>query len=446
MDAIIDKYNPRMFSPNEKELIQSMSERALLSVFRVLRCNELGRYYPFFEERDGELRYLNNECREPMSGEFAMWYFMHAEGRAARHDDILNGENIPTDSLELLREISDKLEHTPIMAEVPEKLAFELWLKCGTWSGVLAAAGLSLLEYDTIDQIRHRFGIDNVSVELVRGKYRQRMMETENGVEAIEKVCSYVRETGKRPVKAEFLSDVRPVFFKIFGGLNQGMEQLGLLPRNTPPAVNKKLINPLQKKLNVERTRKKSSSRISKREFLKIKYDRQDKAFFYKHILIARNQTKGRQYELINPYNIAFSIEARELYEERLFKHYDKQWKKPPQLASFDYCRNHVLDYYNMFVFPIGYDIENAGIEELETSNAMALGALGDFFKRIRPYVSSYFSDYLLLTSAFDEHLNVHSIGECGLDAEALAGYTNLRYVNNASRVTYLGVLLFNEL
>jgi len=88
----------------------------------------------------------------------------------------------------------------------------------------------------------------------------------------------------------------------------------------------------------------------------------------------------------------------------------------------------------------------DAGVEEREASNAMALGALGDFIKRIRPYASSYFSNFLVLTSAFDEQLDIHSIGECGIDTEALAAYTNLRYVNNASRATYLGVLLFNEL
>jgi Methylase involved in ubiquinone/menaquinone biosynthesis len=86
-----DPYNKKAFTPEERQIIELLDERALLAVLRLLRFYELGDYYPLFVERDNEYEILNSRAKNELTVELLLWYFKQAESRGALCDGISSG-------------------------------------------------------------------------------------------------------------------------------------------------------------------------------------------------------------------------------------------------------------------------------------------------------------------------------------------------------------------
>jgi len=228
MQNATDPYNRKAFTPEERQIIGLLDERAHLAVFRLLRFYELVDYYPLFVERDNEYDILRSCVRDETTAELLLWYFRQAESRAALCDGILSGGEPPTVLFDELRTIAEKHGRTPLMAELPEQLAFDIWRQCGTWTGALQLAGMTALDNDARGMAREKYRYANASPKLIRGKYHDLMVTTLLGFEAVEAVCAYAHEKTRKSLRNSIPYSLYRAFESIFGDEYLGMMYLGI--------------------------------------------------------------------------------------------------------------------------------------------------------------------------------------------------------------------------
>jgi len=447
MDAIVDDYNKHTFTRNEKEIIQALSDRAMLSIFRILRCRELSGYYPFFAEHDAELQTLQNECERKTSENLVLWYIEQAEKRAAQHDDILAGENLPAEDIARLLEIAVKLKHTPLIAVVPETLAYGLWKRVGTWNGVLAVANLQ--RHNKIQRIKaqNKFAIKNMSLEVLSEYDKQRVLETADGVIKFEKVCRYVKGRKRTPAKSEFTGDIVYTFSKIFGSFETGMVKLGVVEYHDPVQIDKQAMSynmtPGQVK-DFYRQERIKQIKIADAQKDKLKKEK-DRGYFNVHLRRALRQIGATQTRKLDARNIDRSPEIREKYEEAFHKRRAENETEQRVLINYENCIKRLTDCNSMLIFSLQYSVKTGDLDERDKIRTKAQKSLSDFVMEIHPYSKEYLKGYLIMSNADGEHLGFHSTEEFGIDAMQLAELAGLRHINNVNVATYIGALIYMD-
>ena len=163
------------------------------------------------------------------------------------------------------------------------------------------------------------------------------------------------------------------------------------------------------------------------------------------------------QADFINPEELVFYPEIREICKGNVCRNYGASWACPPAVGTIEECKSRVLQYQHFLLFSIKYEIENSfdleGMQHAMISFKESVDGFDEKLKELLP-------DYLLLSNEgcgrcrkctypdspcrFPERL-YHSIEGYGFNVYELSKVANIKYNNGANTVTFFGGLLFGR-
>lgn len=161
------------------------------------------------------------------------------------------------------------------------------------------------------------------------------------------------------------------------------------------------------------------------------------------------------QADFINPAELIFYPEIREICKGNVCRSYGTSWACPPAVGTLEECKSRVLQYQYFLLFSIKYEIENSfDLEGMQRAMKSFKDSVDGFDKRLK----NTLSDYLLLSNEgcgrcgtctypdspcrFPEYLH-HSIEGYGFNVYELSKAAGIKYNNGANTVTFFGGLLF---
>ena len=163
------------------------------------------------------------------------------------------------------------------------------------------------------------------------------------------------------------------------------------------------------------------------------------------------------QYGVVNPSQIAFRQDIRELCRANVCRQYGKTWACPPGVGTVEECRDRCLQYDTLLVFTGKYLLEDSFDYEGMQQGHKAFKALA---RQLEAAVKPRLADYLLLSNEgcdlcesctyptascrFPHRLH-HSIEGYGILVSDLANQAQVAYHNGENTVTYFGALLFQD-
>lgn len=176
----------------------------------------------------------------------------------------------------------------------------------------------------------------------------------------------------------------------------------------------------------------------------------------FDELLKAVKGTRVFEVGLINPTEIEYRQEIRDICLKNTCRQYGKTWACPPAVGTLEECRKRCCQYENMLVFTNKYNLENS----FDYDGMM--NGLRDFkavARELETAVKPYLNNYIVLSNEscdtcanctypdfpcrFPEQLH-HSIEGYGILVNDLAQKAKIRYNNGENTVTYFGAILFN--
>jgi predicted metal-binding protein len=164
------------------------------------------------------------------------------------------------------------------------------------------------------------------------------------------------------------------------------------------------------------------------------------------------------QYGIVNPSEINYRQEIREICKGNSCQQYGKTWACPPAVGTLIECKNRCLQYDTMIVFTGKFVIaDNFDFEGMVYSMKEFKKISHDLDRVIKPYLKNYIilsnegcgmcntCTYPDEPCRFPEKLQ-HSIEGYGILVSQLAEMANVNYNNGENTITYFGALLFNGL
>ncbi|MDR2615462.1 MAG: hypothetical protein LBC28_02675 [Oscillospiraceae bacterium] len=126
-------------------LAENARRRCGRSIFVILRADELA-----FTQLAAERARAYAELHETLSNKFAVDIVLAYFNAAEQDRYIRDGAE---DDAELTRAIETlrKMDTAPLMIDLPDETAYELWNRAGSWAGALTLAGL-----EPLDETRRR--------------------------------------------------------------------------------------------------------------------------------------------------------------------------------------------------------------------------------------------------------------------------------------------------
>ena len=163
------------------------------------------------------------------------------------------------------------------------------------------------------------------------------------------------------------------------------------------------------------------------------------------------------EYGFINPSDIEYRQEIRDICAGNACRRYGTTWACPPAVGTIEECRDRCLQYDTMLVFTGLFHLENSYDFE-----GMQNGMAG--FKKIalrldtllRPYLGKYqvlsnescdtctSCTYPDAPCRFPEKLH-HSVEGYGILVNDLAQKAGVKYYNGADTLTFFGAVLLNS-
>jgi predicted metal-binding protein len=163
------------------------------------------------------------------------------------------------------------------------------------------------------------------------------------------------------------------------------------------------------------------------------------------------------QHGIVNPRNVEFVQEVRQMCADNRCNQYGKTWACPPAIGTIDECAARARRYDNMLIFSGKYPMEDSfDFEGMMT----AMRNFKEVAQKVDDEVKPFLSDYLILgnegcgkceTCTYPDNPcrfpeKVHgSIEGYGVFVNKLAEEAGMTYNNGANTVTYFGALLYNN-
>lgn len=162
------------------------------------------------------------------------------------------------------------------------------------------------------------------------------------------------------------------------------------------------------------------------------------------------------QYGVIKPSEVRFLTEVRQLCADNLCGKYGTTWACPPAVGSVDECAARCLNFANMLIFTIKYEI--AGYSDYQGMKK----AMSDFKKsalRLDKGLKTILTDYIVLSNESCDHCQSctypdepcrfpdqlhHSIEGYGIYVHDVAKLADVTYNNGPNTVTFFGAILYN--
>jgi hypothetical protein len=179
-------------------LIESTYERYAYSVFKIIRAMEISQNYaPMQRERKKAFKEL---CAVLVSVDFAV-QVLHYHVTAEKLRRISNKARTSEQFRNAVQSLR-RYGRTPLIAELPENIAYTLWNIGGSWAGALLLAKLEPLDKNEHWAAVRRYAVINARAELLP-EHILRKFDKECAAYLTD-LLDEIRRTGKLPPEEVF--------------------------------------------------------------------------------------------------------------------------------------------------------------------------------------------------------------------------------------------------
>jgi hypothetical protein len=168
-------------------------------IIRIIRVNELYKYYPLYDDRTTARHELRDALGDSEIVELVLSHFMSEEQKRY----IRDGANTDRILAQLLTPIR-KFPRAMLMAELPEKAAGEIWRRAGSWHGAMELAGHNPLRPKEKLAVQKFYAATNASVYNLPAKMLNKLSPL--SLDELTRLCELSRKL-RRPPQPHELPD-----------------------------------------------------------------------------------------------------------------------------------------------------------------------------------------------------------------------------------------------
>ncbi|MDR0818374.1 MAG: hypothetical protein LBN43_02225 [Oscillospiraceae bacterium] len=210
-------------------LLECMAQKIAGCVFKILSISELGDYMPLREQFERAYRQLVEIMACVDLADQILAYYVQAERRVRIFDDA-DKDELFLQAAETLRGMTS----APLMLEFPERIAFALWNRAGSWSGAMTLVGLEPLNEYSRNLAAMKYIINRASPYLL-GEETLRKLPPET-IKLLEEICNSARREMRYANQRE-RQRVNNAFSPIANVKKNALRYLGLLPPESSAAT-----------------------------------------------------------------------------------------------------------------------------------------------------------------------------------------------------------------
>ena len=199
-------------------LAHAMYKRCGIYIFAFLRAYELGGYRPAIREAEYAYQKL---CALLVCEDFVIQILQYFIGNEKQRLVRASAESDPQfiKASEALRGVTS----APLMAELPTKAAYMLWVLAGSWVGALALCGIKPMERNNRRYSLKRYRLSHASINLLPAQIHRALPPACLAV--ADRLCAQARESGKAP---DVTPDDQNIFLAAGFRLEEVMAEVGV--------------------------------------------------------------------------------------------------------------------------------------------------------------------------------------------------------------------------
>jgi hypothetical protein len=161
-------------------------------IIRIIRVNELNKYYPLYDDRSAARRELRDALYDQKLAELVISRYSIEEQNNYMRDGAEDDK-----TLERLLEPVRKFYRAVLIAEMPKEIASEIWQRAGSWSAAMTLARHEPLSPKKKLEAQTYYAATNASVEHLPGKMLNKL--SPGSLEQLNQLCELARELRRPP-------------------------------------------------------------------------------------------------------------------------------------------------------------------------------------------------------------------------------------------------------
>ena len=222
------------------EKLAHATEEEYRLLFRTLKTAEFSEYPPFKAEKKAVGKMLAKSFDNKRMATAVMELLIKNENNGSLTEPMNNID----EKLAVIQVKAINLKRTPMIAELPEDVAFLLWRSCGSWRNVLYNAKLEPLESTELQLAQNKYMLDNASVDLLEKHIKRTLPDGDRKI--LQGICDMAKSLERAPAKGEIETTVFKRMNKISGSWQATLMQMGLCPLDEK--TDRRISRTIQKK------------------------------------------------------------------------------------------------------------------------------------------------------------------------------------------------------